>query len=489
MKNIIYKLFIVSTLTFGIVSCDEFVDYEASETYNIVADDYFKSSNDYEAALVGVYDVTQWTLYNFMIGEIASENSLCGGESATDVIGLQKIDDMIHDAENDQLTRIWQYMYEGINRANYMVENKDKMDFSRKAELYGEVHFLRAFFYFELTKIFGDVPLFTNSRLTAGDSGTLSRSPQSEVYALIESDLQAAISALPLSKSTNGRATSLTAHALLGKVYLFQDKFDEAAGILEPLIGLYSLPADPQSTFLKGGENGAESVYEIQHSKGSNWWDWGYVPQGTEGNFGVIHHGIRGYSGPLYSSGWSFNVPTQDLVDAYSAGDKRKDVSILDIEAWAASTGAKYTTGYEHTGYFNNKYIPRAGESQAQQELNYETNFRYIRYADVLLMAAEANNRATASNDTKAQNYLNQVRARAYGNNSNASTSTGSTLTQEIWDERRLELAGEGHRFYDLVRTGQAAAEISGFVAGKHEVFPIPQTEIDVSNLTQNAGY
>ena len=241
MKNIIYKLFIVSTLTFGIVSCDEFVDYEASETYNIVADDYFKSSNDYEAALVGVYDVTQWTLYNFMIGEIASENSLCGGESATDVIGLQKIDDMIHDAENDQLTRIWQYMYEGINRANYMVENKDKMDFSRKAELYGEVHFLRAFFYFELTKIFGDVPLFTNSRLTAGDSGTLSRSPQSEVYALIESDLQAAIAALPLSKSTNGRATSLTAHALLGKVFLFQDKFDEAASILDPLIGVYTL--------------------------------------------------------------------------------------------------------------------------------------------------------------------------------------------------------------------------------------------------------
>ena len=300
MKNIIYKLFLVSTITFGIVSCDEFVDYEASETYNIVADDYFKSSNDYEAALVGVYDVTQWTLYNWMIGEIASENSLCGGESATDVIGLQKIDDMIHDAENDQLSRIWQYMYEGINRANYMVENSDKMDFPRKNELYGEVHFLRAFFYFELTKFFGDVPLFTTSRLTAGDSATLNRSPQSEVYALIESDLQAAISALPLEKSTNGRATSLTAHALLGKVYLYQDKFDEAASILEPLIGLYSLPADPQSTFLKGGENGPESVYEIQHTKESNWWDWGYVPQGTEGNFGVIHHGIRGYSG-LYT--------------------------------------------------------------------------------------------------------------------------------------------------------------------------------------------
>ena len=489
MKNIIYKLFLVSAITFGIVSCDDFVDYEASETYNIVAEDYFKSSSDYEAALVGVYDVTQWTLYNWMIGEIASENSLCGGESATDVLGLQKIDDMIHDAENDQLTRIWQYMYEGINRANYMVENSDKMDFSRKNELYGEVHFLRAFFYFELTKFFGDVPLFTTSRLTAGDSATLTRSPQSEVYALIESDLQAAISALPLEKSTNGRATSLTAHALLGKVYLYQDKFDEAASILEPLIGLYSLPADPQSTFLKGGENGPESVYEIQHTKESNWWDWGYVPQGTEGNFGVIHHGIRGYSGPLYSSGWSFNVPSQDLVDAFATGDKRKDVAVLDIEAWATSTGAKYSTGYEHTGYFNNKYIPRAGESQAQQELNYETNYRAIRYADVLLMAAEANNRASSPNVSKAQNYLNQVRARAYGNSSNASSSTGTTLTQEIWDERRLELAGEGSRFFDLVRTGQAASAISGFVAGKHELFPIPQTEIDVSNLTQNPGY
>ena len=488
MKNI-YKLLSILTITFGVISCDEFVDYEASETYTIVADDYFKTSSDYEAALVGVYDVTQWTLYNVMVGEIASDNSLCGGESATDVLGLQKIDDMIHDAENDQLTRIWQFMYEGINRANYMVENKDKIEFQRKSELYGEVHFLRAFFYFELTKIFGDVPLFTQSRLTAGDSGTLTRSSQSEVYALIESDLQAAISALPLEKSTTGRATSFTAHALLGKVYLYQDKFDEAASILEPLVGLYALPADPQSTFLKSGENGPESVYEIQHTKESNWWDWSFVPQGTEGNFGVIHHGIRGYVGQVYQSGWSFNVPTKDLYDAFPEGDKRRDASILDIVKWAADTGAEYGEGYEHTGYFNHKYIPRAGESSAQQELNFGTNYRAIRYADVLLMAAESNARSSSANETKARNYLNQVRARAFGDDSKATSATGSTLVQEIWNERRLELAGEGHRFFDLVRTGQAATEISGFIAGKHELFPIPQTEIDISSLTQNPGY
>jgi hypothetical protein len=487
MKKSINKFILSISLIFLFTGCDDYVDYEASENYQIVADDYFKTSSDFEAALVGVYDVLQWTLYNFMIGELASDNSLCGGESASDVLGLQQIDDMLHNPVNDQLSRIWQYMYEGVNRANYMIENKDKIDFSRKNEMYGEVHFLRAFFYFELVKIYGDVPLFTHGRLTAGDSGTLTRVPKSEVYAVIESDLNSAISALPAEKSNDGRATSFTAHALLGKVYLYQGKYSEAANILEPLIGLYTLPSDPGSVFLVSGENGPESVFEIQHSKESNGWNWGWLPQSTEGNFGVIHHGIRGYDGPTYSSGWSFNVPTDEFHKAFKSGDKRRDASILDIVKWAEDNNASYNEGYEHTGYFNNKYIPRQGYSKNTMELNYENNYRYIRYADVLLMAAEAN--SLSGNDTKARDYLNQVRRRAFGNDSQSSSASGAALTQEILDERRFEFAGEGHRFFDLVRTGQAADKISGFVEGKHEVFPIPQTEIDVSNLTQNPGY
>jgi hypothetical protein len=487
MKKSINKFILSISLIFLFTGCDDYVDYEASENYQIVADDYFKTSSDFEAALVGVYDVLQWTLYNFMIGELASDNSLCGGESASDVLGLQQIDDMLHNPVNDQLSRIWQYMYEGVNRANYMIENKDKIDFSRKNEMYGEVHFLRAFFYFELVKIYGDVPLFTHGRLTAGDSGTLTRVPKSEVYAVIESDLNSAISALPAEKSNDGRATSFTAHALLGKVYLYQGKYSEAANILEPLIGLYTLPSDPGSVFLVSGENGPESVFEIQHSKESNGWNWGWLPQSTEGHFGVIHHGIRGYNGPTYSSGWSFNVPTDEFHKAFKSGDKRRDASILDIVKWAEDNNASYNEGYEHTGYFNNKYIPRQGYSKNTMELNYENNYRYIRYADVLLMAAEAN--SLSGNDTKARDYLNQVRRRAFGNDSQSSSASGAALTQEILDERRFEFAGEGHRFFDLVRTGQAADKISGFVEGKHEVFPIPQTEIDVSNLTQNPGY
>ena len=160
MKNKLYKIILLVFISVGFVACEDYVDYEASEGYTIVAGDYFTKAADYEAALVGTYDPLQWNIYSVMIGDMASGNSYCGGESATDVIGLQKIDDMIHNPVNDQLESTWKWMYEGINRANYLVENKDKVEFSRKAELYGEVHFLRAYYYFELVKIFGGVPVF-----------------------------------------------------------------------------------------------------------------------------------------------------------------------------------------------------------------------------------------------------------------------------------------------------------------------------------------
>lgn len=269
---------------------------------------------------------------------------------------------------------------------------------------------------------------------------------------------------------------------------LYQEKFQQAATAFDNVIGFYSLVNDYQSQFLKTGENGVESVFEVQFSNESNWYDWGFVPQGSEGNFGIIHNGPRAYSGPAFASGWSFNVPTQKLVDSYEDGDLRKDATILDIVAWADDTGASYAEGYKHTGYFNLKYIPRAGESGAQTELNYLTNYRSIRYADVLLMAAEAYNRGGIS-DATAQSFLNQVRRRAFGDSTHDISSTGSNLTAAIFAERNFELAMEGHRFFDLVRTGEAAANIDGFVTGKHELFPIPQQEIDISGLTQNPGY
>jgi len=475
---------ILIALLFLATACTDYVDYEAVENYEIVADVYFKSAKDYEAAVIGTYDPLQWMYLNILIGDIASDNSVSGGESATDVLGIQQIDDMIHDPNNDNLTSIWKWCYEGINRTNYLEENKNKLDFENKSTLYGEVYFLRAYYYFELVKFFGDVPLFTESRLTANESGTLQRTSKSEVYGQIETDLQNAISALPNTQAQKGRVTKYAAQALLGKVYLYQDKFTEAASTLENVIGVFSLITNYQDQFLKSGENSAESVFEVQHSNDSEWFDWGFVPQGTEGNFGVIHNGPRAFTGPTYASGWSFNLPTPDLYNSFEDGDTRRNASILDIVAFANETGATYAKAYKHTGYFNNKYIPRAGESGAQTELNYLTNYRAIRYADVLLMAAEANNRGGVS-DSKAQDYLNQVRDRAFGDAAHRVTAT----KEAIWAERNFELSMEGHRFFDLVRTGQASGKINGFITGKHEVFPIPQQEIDISGLTQNPGY
>lgn len=479
---------ILIAVIFSASACTDYVDYEPIDDYQITADVYFNAATDYEAAVVGTYDPLQWMYLNILIGDIASDNSLSGGESATDVMGLQQIDDMVHNPNNDNLTSIWKWLYEGINRANYLEENKDNLDFDNKTVLYGEVYFLRAYYYFELVKFFGDVPLFTDRRLTASDSETLQRTSKTEVYAQIEADLIAAIAALPTTQVQKGRVTKFAAQALLGKVYLYQDKFTEAASAFENVIGVFSLVSNYGDQFLRTGENGSESVFEVQHTNTSNWWDWGYTPQGTEGNFGIIHNGPRAFDGPSYASGWSFNTPTSTLFDSYETGDTRRDATVLDIVAFADATGASYAEGYKHTGYFNHKYIPRAGESGAQTELNYLANYRSIRYADVLLMAAEANNRGVID-DTKAQNYLNQVRARAFGDADHNILLTGSALTEAIWDERNFELAMEGHRFFDLVRTGQAADKISGFVTGKHEVFPIPQQEMDISGLTQNAGY
>lgn len=484
------KILTVGLVSLGLSSCD-WVDYDPLESYTITADVYFNTAADYQAAVVGAYDPLQWMNSQHIMMEIASDNTVSGGESATDVIAWQELDMMTHYPENDQFTNLWRFMYEGVNRCNYLEENKDKIEFEGKEQLYAEVYFLRAYYYFDLVRLFGGVPLFTESRLSADDSGSLARATAEEVYAQVEKDLQAAIAGLPnvAASNQNGRANKIAAQALLGKVYLYQEKFAEAAAIFENVIGTRNLVSDYGSQFVREGENGPESIFEVQHSDQSVWWDWGFNPQGTEGNFGIIHMGPRAYDGPLFSSGWSFNLPTQELYDSYEAGDSRRDATILNMEEWIADTGASYTAAYKDTGFFNLKYIPRAGYSETgATELNYSNNWRIIRYADVLLMAAEANARGSVD-EAKAQDYLNQVRRRAFGDTDHDVVQSGSALVDAIWLERNLELALEGHRFFDLVRTGKAASVIDGFQSGKNELFPIPQQEVDISGLAQNPGY
>ncbi len=487
MKKKIYKIKWIFVLVILVTtSCsDDFVDVESKDENS---EAFFNSEEDYELALVGAYDLLQSTYLNVILGEIASDNTLAGGESATDVPGFQEIDDMVHTPVNQQLRDIWGWMYSGVNRANYILEFQDKIDFPGKNEIIAQARFLRAYYNFELVKWFGDIPLAIDKRILFGEQFSIPRFPKAEVYALIEQDLQFAASNLPATQAEAGRITSGAAQALLGKAFLYQNKFDEAAIAFETVIsGPYMLVQDYKSIFENEGENNAESVFEVQYTdkEGAGF---GCL-QCSEGNVAVGFNGIRNYTGPDFDSGFSFNVPVQEVVDLFSEDDLRKDVAILDIEAWANSTGATFVEGFEHTGFYNRKYIARQGDlNTGDANLTNPNNYRAIRFADVLLMAAEANFRKSASNEDKARTYLNMIRVRA---GLEPVTLSGSTLLDQIYEDRRLELVGEGHRFFDLVRTGRAAAEIPGFVAGKHELFPIPSIEMELAgnNWLQNPGY
>ena len=490
MKKLYIKISMIIISLTAFASCsDDFVNVDSND---INSEDYFNSEEDYQNALIGAYDLLQATYINVMLGEIASDNTLAGGESATDVIGIQEIDDMIHTPVNSNLRDLWGWMYGGINRTNFILEFQDKTDFSGKEQVIAQARFLRAYYYFELVKWFGDVPLAVDKQILFGEESSYVRSPTSEVYAQIELDLMYAADNLPLVQTETGRVTKGAAQALLGKAYLYQEKFSEAAQTLETVIqsGTYSLVTDYNTIFEAEGENSTESVFEVQYTdlEGAGF---GCL-QCSEGNVAVGFSGVRNYEGPDFTSGFSFNVPVQEAYEAFDSDDPRRDIAILNIDAWATATGATFGTGFEHTGYFNKKYIPRTRSDQASADLNLTNpnNYRSIRYADVLLMAAEANNRG-GIDEAKAQGYLNDVRRRAFGDDLHDITATGVSLTNAIYLERRLELIGEGHRFFDLVRTGKAAQEINGFQAGKHELFPIPAIEIQLAGnvWAQNPGY
>ncbi|PKD21686.1 hypothetical protein APR41_01485 [Salegentibacter salinarum] len=482
-NNIFKKMLLLLLLAFSF-GCSE--DYlEKTEEYNIDSENYFNSEEDYYNALIGVYDILQSTYVNVLLGEIASDNTLSGGESANDVIGFQQVDEMSHTPVNDNLDDVWDWNFAGVQRANYVLEFEDKTDFEGRETIIAEVRFLRAYFTFELLKWFGPIPL-KDSRFELGDETSIPRASTEDVYAQIESDLQFAIDNLDYTAPQTGRATKGAAMALLGKAHLYQEEFDDAAEVLTELIdnGPYAL-ADFDTLFEQEGENNEESVFEVQYTgeEGAGF----DCLQCSEGNVAVGFQGIRNYSGPVFEPGFSFNVPTQEAYDMFSEDDIRRDLSVLDIEAWSAETGATYAEGYKHTGYFNRKYLPRDNDNVGDANLTQPNNYRSIRYADVLLMAAEALNRG-GIDDSQARNYLNEVRERAGLDEAEVS---GSNLTEAIYDERRKELVGEGHRFFDLVRTGRAADNIEGFTAGKNELFPIPLEEIEFSqgNWEQNPGY
>lgn len=485
------KLYII-TIGLFFSGCSDFLEIDPPYTQD--AENFFERQEDYERALVGAYDLLQGSFLNIWIGEIASDNAIAGGESVTDTEGLHEIENMSHDAVNNELRSIWRWNYAGLTRANYILEFKDKIDFEGKDQIIAECQFLRAYYYFQLVKFFGDVPLITDKRLGAEEAKEIERTSKSEVYRQIESDLKAAAAVLPEVQVIKGKVTKGAARSLLGKVQLYQNKFDQAASTLDSVIqsSMYSLINDYSQLFSVANEGHSETVFDIEYS-GLEGGSYGCFIC-LEGNAAPGFQGIRQYNGPVYGDGNSYNLPTQDLYDFFDANDPRKDATVLNLDEFISKQAnpdqIEYAKGAGgHTGFYNNKYIKKQGEiGLPDDDLTSPVNYKVIRYADVLLMAAEAHNRKSSPNDAKALEYLNLVRTRV---GMPSISSNGSNLTEDIWNERRSELSGEGLRFFDLVRTGKASTEIDNFVPGKHELFPIPQVEIDLAggNWSQNPNY
>jgi len=468
-------------------SCKKFLSVDPQYTQDV--ENFFETKEDYERALVGAYDLLQGSFLTLWIGEIASDNSIAGGESINDSQGLHQIDMMSHGGINAELRNVLRYNYAGITRVNYIMENQNKIDFVGKDQILAEARFLRAYYYFELVKYFGDIPLIIDKRIGIDEAVKLDRTPKAEVYAQIEADLQYAISILNPVASQKGRATKGAAMAFLGKAYLYQNKFTEAAATFDELIatGTYSLIPNYSQLFSVANENNSETVFDVQYS-GLEGASYGcYIC--SEGNIAAGFDGIRQYVGPVYSDGNSYNLPTQALYDAFSSIDQRRQTTILNLDAFIAAQPAPNAIHYAigaggHTGFYSNKYIKRLDEmGLPDNDLTSPVNYRVIRYADVLLMAAEAHYHI--GNTATAQSLVNQIRTRA------GVPGVSVNSLDVIYKERRYELSMEGVRFFDLVRTGQAVNFIDGFVVGKHELFPIPQVEIDLAGgkWKQNPGY
>lgn len=464
---------------------DDYLD--VNETESILTEDIelFNSSEGAATFTTAVYNkFLDFSMSSFSwvgMTSIASDDADKGSSPGDTGSDKDLMDALTYNPSSPSTSEIFRANYEGINRANRaisIIPTLDKADANIRERLVGEAKFLRAFMYFTLVKAYGGVPVIDHVPNPASEEDRLmqlTRKTPAEVYAFIEKDLTEAAAILPLksaySVSEKGRVSQGAAYALLAKINLYQKNWQKVVDNCNLVTG-YSLVANYASMFRLAGENDAESIFEIQGT--------GTVPiKGIAGYSNI--QGARGAGG----WGWGFNTPSQSLLNAYEANDVRKNATII----FAGTT--LYDGRVVPTTVENPMYNYKAYSSSFTDAWETDTNIKYLRFAEVILMKAEALNELGQTTDAIV--LLNQIRNRAGLANSTAVSQ--SDLRTAIWKERRVEMAFEHDRFFDLVRTGQAAAAFTihgkNFVTGKHEVFPLPQAFIDEAGglSTQNPGY
>jgi hypothetical protein len=493
MKTKIEIIILLASSLLITAGCEDFLQKDPQG--ELTQEAFPVSESDALLATNAVYaTVRDWAYHSggYPIMDIMSDDSHKGSNPNDQLPTVGPYEKFTHTTTQDGLDRWWSSLYEGIKRANVVLIKVPSIDMDPglRDRCLAEASFFRGLYYFDLVRAFGGVPLVT----TIPAPTKVPRSTKEEIYDLIVTDLMFAAANLPersaLRGEDIGRATKGAAKSLLAKVYLFQGDFINAEKYALEVILSDEYDLEPVFTDANGknGEHGIESVFEVGAME----------VDGSSGNQYANTQGVRGSP----NRGWGFNRPSLDLRNSFEAGDPRLNGTIIDLgetidgililgdgttpdETKDASDNVIEVECYnQKVWYPGNNTITQWGH-----------NRRLIRYADVLLMTAEALNENNKPDE--ALQYLNEVRSRArQGNNSILPdvTETGKNALRDlILEERRHELAMEGHRFWDLVRTGKAPSILGplGFVAGKHELFPIPQNEIDISqgSLEQNPNW
>ena len=517
----------------GLTSCNDWLMEESPGSTKL--EDFFTVGEACVQTVNGCYTPLGWE-YNstyfpeWMIGDIASDDALKGGQNVGDGSDAYDIDNFKTNANNSILRDYYRAKYQGIIRCNLALrevsqyEPDETLSQEMKDRLLGEAYCLRAFYYFQLVRIFGGVPL-VDQVLDSADKWQQPRASAEEVYAKIISDLELAESMLwDKSKYTDeeaGHVTRGVAQALLLKVNLYRHNYDEAykwgKKFMDDQVatGEYRLFDNYADNFNLAGENGSESVFEIQYMA-DPMSDYGEGYGFTRGTFSTILTRPR-MSSLGGNAGWGWDHPTQNLYDEFEPGDPRREETVgIPDEAGLQEVEVNYLG----SPYYNVKTALYEGgtfpaiDHHSRSPLNY----RLIRLSDVMLLYAEAA-LESGKDINAAKTMLETVRSRARAQSTAANalpsfpgylgySDNTDDLRKAIRHERRVELGMEGHRWFDLVRWGIAAevmdkdngtygsketpearAEMASFVKGKNELFPIPTEEINLNPMAQNPGY
>lgn len=453
---------------------DDFLALSPISSANV--DKFYQTPADFQTAILGAYSTLQtggmygnWFLFSEERSDNTEQEDYAG---TTQVYG--DFDTFTLLSTNSFISDAWNAHYRLINQCNTVLSRIPSVSFSdatQKDQLIGEAKFLRALAYFNLVRVYGDGPLVTTA-ISGADAYQVNRSPVADIYTQIGADLTDASAKLPVSYTgaSIGRATKGAAATLLGKVYLTQKQYDKAAQTLKTVIdaGTYSLLPTYASVFLDANAQNKESIFEVAYKASS---------QGEGSNYATNFSPKRG---AVYvtgqGSGQGYNRPTQNMIAAYESGDLRKSVSLS--ETW--------TDGKQ---VYNDPYVKKQFITPLATAYDGDGNWIVLRYADVLLMYAEALNEQGQT--SQALPFLNQVRTRAGLTERTGLSQADARLALE--QERRVELAFEGHRWFDLVRTGRALTVMKATgktVSERDLLFPIPQQQIDINPLLkQNTGY